>query len=170
MNRWIRYALVGITFATAALAATAQGIVREAPRDVKPGIMAVSATPPIITMDGKEDRLSPGVRIRDINNMLVLTGGLANKSVYTVYRRDGSGLVHEVWLLTEAEYAKLGGTTSGSPDGYKRFYEFLDLIWASAVGWLLFSDLPSQWTLAGGVIICGSTLWIARRESRAARV
>jgi hypothetical protein len=131
MNRWIRFALVGITFATAAFAATAQGIVREAPRDVKPGIMAVSATPPIITMDGKDDRLSPGVRIRDVNNMLVLTGALANKSVYTVYRRDGSGLVHEVWLLTAAEYEKLGGVNTGNPEGYKRFYEFLELIWAA---------------------------------------
>ena len=131
MNRWIRFALVGITFATAAFAATAQGFVREAPRDVKPGIMAVSATPPIITMDDKADRLSPGARIRDVNNMLVLTGALANKTVYTVYRRDGSGLVHEVWLLTEGEYAKLGGTTTGNPEGYKRFYEFLELIWAA---------------------------------------
>ncbi|MCG2595584.1 hypothetical protein LZ009_22630 [Ramlibacter sp. XY19] len=131
MNRWIRLALAGLSFATVAFAATAQGIVREAPRDVKPGIMAVSATPPIITMDGKDDRLSPGARIRDVNNMMVLTGGLANKTVYTVYRRDGSGLVHEVWVLTEAEYSKLGGVNTGNPEGYKRFYEFLELIWAA---------------------------------------
>ena len=133
MNRWIRIALAGLSLATAAFAATAQGIVREAPKDVKPGIMAVSATPPIITMDGKEDRLSPGVRVRDLNNMLVLTGALANKTVYTVYRRDGAGLVHEVWLLTEAEYAKLGGVNAGTPDGYKRFMELLNLIWAARV-------------------------------------
>jgi hypothetical protein len=131
MNRWIRLAFAGISLATAAFAATAQGIVREAPRDVKPGIMAVSATPPVITMDGKDDRLSPGARVRDVNNMLVLSGALANKTVYTIYRRDGSGLVHEVWLLTEAEYEKLGGVSTGNPEGYKRFYEFLDLIWAA---------------------------------------
>ncbi len=46
--------------------------------------------------------------------------------------------------------------------------KFLDLVWATAVGWLLFADIPSQWTLAGGVVICGSTVWIARRESRMA--
>ena len=44
--------------------------------------------------------------------------------------------------------------------------KFLDLVWASAMGWLVFGDLPSQTTLIGGVVICGSTLWIARREAR----
>jgi drug/metabolite transporter (DMT)-like permease len=44
--------------------------------------------------------------------------------------------------------------------------KFLDLVWAALVGWLVFSDLPSQSTLIGGVVICASTLWIARRESQ----
>ena len=45
--------------------------------------------------------------------------------------------------------------------------KFLDLVWSAALGWLFFSDTPSQSTLAGGVVICASTLWIARREARA---
>lgn len=44
--------------------------------------------------------------------------------------------------------------------------KFLELVWAAALGWLVFSDMPSRSTLIGGVVICGSTLWIARRESR----
>jgi len=44
--------------------------------------------------------------------------------------------------------------------------KFLDLVWASALGWLVFADTPSQWTLAGGVVICAATVWIARREAR----
>jgi drug/metabolite transporter (DMT)-like permease len=44
--------------------------------------------------------------------------------------------------------------------------KFLELVWAAALGWLAFSDTPSRSTLIGGVVICGSTLWIARRESR----
>lgn len=130
MNRWTRSALLGLSF-TASVALAQSGFVREAPKDVKPAIIAVSATPPIITVDGKADRFSPGVRIRDRNNMLVLTGALANKSLYTVYRRDGAGLVHEVWLLNEEEYAKVGGSNGGDANGYKRFAELLDLIWAA---------------------------------------
>lgn len=44
--------------------------------------------------------------------------------------------------------------------------KFLDLVWATLIGWLVFSDAPSQATLIGGTVICASTLWIARRESR----
>jgi len=54
-----------------------------------------------------------------------------------VYKRDASGLVHEVWLLNEEEFKKLGGNSAnlGDPEGYKRFYELLDLIWANR--WML---------------------------------
>ena len=45
--------------------------------------------------------------------------------------------------------------------------KFLDLVWATLLGWLVFSDQPSRWTLAGGIVICASTIWIARREARA---
>ena len=134
MNRWTRTALVGLSLAAAV--AGAQTVVREAPKDVKPAIIAVSATPPLITVDGKDDRLSPGARVRDRNNMLVLSGALAGKSLYTVYRRDGAGLVHEVWLLDEQEYAKLGGS-DGSTEGYKRFAELLNLIWAARAAYML---------------------------------
>jgi drug/metabolite transporter (DMT)-like permease len=47
--------------------------------------------------------------------------------------------------------------------------KFLDLIWATALGWLVFGDMPSQSTLIGGTVICMSTLWIARREARGVR-
>ena len=46
--------------------------------------------------------------------------------------------------------------------------KFLDLLWAAALGWLVFGDVPTSHSLIGGVIIAGSTLWIARRESRRA--
>lgn len=44
--------------------------------------------------------------------------------------------------------------------------KFLELIWATFLGWLVFSDYPSQSTLIGGLVILASTVWIARRESR----
>jgi hypothetical protein len=134
MNRWTRTAFAGVAFIAVAAAAQVSSI-RGAPRDVRPAIIAVSATPPIIEVDGKPDRFSPGARIRDREDRLVLTGTLASQSVYTVYKRDSAGLVHEVWLLNEEEYRKLGGTDVSSADGYKRFAELLDLVWASR--WLL---------------------------------
>jgi drug/metabolite transporter (DMT)-like permease len=47
--------------------------------------------------------------------------------------------------------------------------KFLDLVWSAAMGWLLFADVPSSTTLLGGVVICASTIWVARRESAGAR-
>jgi drug/metabolite transporter (DMT)-like permease len=44
--------------------------------------------------------------------------------------------------------------------------KFLDLVWASLIGWLVFADVPSTSTLVGGVVICAATIWIASRESR----
>lgn len=134
MNRWTRLACATLAFA--ATAAVAQITTpRGAPLNVKPAIIAVSATPPIIEVDGKADRFSPGARIRDRDNRLVLTGTLAGKTVYTVYKRDAANLVHEVWLLDAEEFKKLGGVDQGDPEGYKRFYELLDFIWANR--WLL---------------------------------
>ncbi len=46
--------------------------------------------------------------------------------------------------------------------------KFLDLVWSSLLGFVLFADVPTQSTLIGGVLICAATLWVARREHRRA--
>lgn len=43
---------------------------------------------------------------------------------------------------------------------------FLELVWASLLGWMVFGDGPSPSTWAGALVILLSTVWIARRESR----
>ena len=43
---------------------------------------------------------------------------------------------------------------------------FLDLIWSALLGYLIFADVPTSTTLAGGAVICAATLWVAHRESR----
>ena len=43
---------------------------------------------------------------------------------------------------------------------------FLDLVWATLLGWLVFGDMPSGWTWAGAAVILLATVWIARREGR----
>lgn len=45
--------------------------------------------------------------------------------------------------------------------------KFLDLVWASLLGWLIFADQLSGWTLLGGVVISTAAILIARREARA---
>jgi drug/metabolite transporter (DMT)-like permease len=45
--------------------------------------------------------------------------------------------------------------------------KFLELVWASVVGFLVWGDMPGKTTLLGGAIIFTATTWIARREARA---
>src|SRR5512133_2793681 len=116
---------------TSPFIAQAQGIRREAPKDVLLAQLVVTA-PPDVTLDGKPDRLSPGARIHDLNNMIVLSGGLVGKTLPVVYRRDAAGLVHEAWILTGEEYDKLGGAgNTASPEGYRRFNELLAIIFGA---------------------------------------
>ena len=79
--------------------------IRTFPAAALRGEIVVQA-PPVITLDGKADRLSPGARIRDANNMLVMSGTLVNQKVIVNYLREGAGNVHEVWILNSEE-AKL---------------------------------------------------------------
>ncbi|HMS27167.1 MAG TPA: hypothetical protein PKC80_07305 [Burkholderiaceae bacterium] len=63
--------------------------------------------PPEIVIDGKSERLSPGARIKDAQNLLVLTAALAGKEFVVNYKRENiGGMVSEVWILT-AEEAKI---------------------------------------------------------------
>jgi len=44
--------------------------------------------------------------------------------------------------------------------------KFLDLIWNSMAGFIVFADVPTQTTLLGALVIFFATTWIARREAR----
>lgn len=45
-------------------------------------------------------------------------------------------------------------------------FDYVRMIYAIGVGILIFAEWPDEWTLAGALIIVGSTLYIARREAR----
>jgi hypothetical protein len=96
--------------------------IRKFPPKAVRGEMVVVA-PPVISMDGKQDRLSVGSRIHDINNNFVLSGPLLNQKLVVNYVRSNTGEVHEVWILNaeEAKEKRAGGTgtifnfSSGTP-------------------------------------------------------
>ena len=44
--------------------------------------------------------------------------------------------------------------------------KFLELVWAAILGLALFGTVPAVWTVAGGMVILVSTVWLARHESR----
>ncbi len=48
-------------------------------------------------------------------------------------------------------------------------FDYLRLPLAGLVGWFVFAELPTLWTLAGAAVIVASTLYIMQREARLAR-
>jgi hypothetical protein len=61
--------------------------------------------PPVIQMNGKPDRLSPGARIRGLNNLLLMSGAIIGQNLLVNFVRSPSGEVHDVWVLNAAEAA-----------------------------------------------------------------
>ena len=73
------------------------------------GVLVVTS-PPDVLLDGQAARLSPGARIRGQNNLLVMSAALVNQQLLVRYVRDTMGLIHEAWILTEAEAAAIAQT------------------------------------------------------------
>jgi hypothetical protein len=78
--------------------------IRPFPPATQRGVMIVTQ-PPELVLNDKADRLSPGARIRGTDNMLVMSGSLIGRKLLVNFVREPGGMVHEVWVLTEAEAA-----------------------------------------------------------------
>ena len=102
---WMLSALIGALLL--ATAAHAQAVAsRQFPANVKRGVMTVTA-PPEVQINGTAMRLSPGVRIRGPNNLLLMSGALIGQQYAVNYVLEQQGLVREVWILTQAEVDQL---------------------------------------------------------------
>ena len=87
--------------------------VREFPKAALRGEMVVKNHPEIV-LNGKAERLSPGARIWDQDGALVMSARLAGQAVAVNYLREGSGLIHQVWILNSEELKekRAGGNTT----------------------------------------------------------
>jgi hypothetical protein len=94
-----------VTLLALPASALAQFSTRPFPPNTLRGAMVIT-NPPELVMNGKAERLSPGARIRGANNMLVMSGSIVGQNLLVNFVREPNGMVHEVWVLTEAE-AKL---------------------------------------------------------------
>ncbi len=93
--------LAGIV-ALACAPAWAQGVLRSFPTSALRGVMQVT-TPPLVLLDGQAVRLSPGARIKNTSNLIVMSATLVGQPLLVNYVRDAQGMLHDVWILTPAE-------------------------------------------------------------------
>jgi drug/metabolite transporter (DMT)-like permease len=73
------------------------------------------------------------------------------------------GIFGSIAHIAMAEALKLAETTAVLP------YDFVRLIWASGIGFVMFGEIPEIWTWLGGGVIFASTTYIAFREARLKR-
>jgi hypothetical protein len=92
-----------LAFAAVATPAHAQ---RVFDRNALRGELQVTA-PPEVLLNGQPARLAPGARIRNAQNLIQVSGSLLGQKLVVNYAMDGFGLVHDVWILTDAEAARL---------------------------------------------------------------
>jgi hypothetical protein len=114
MNRCLVFSLFSLCLATAAQTQaqlseplpvpvqTGTPGLRNFPQNAVRGTLRVVQTPEIL-IDGKRERLSPGSRIRDTQNRLLMSASITNENMVVNFVRNSLGEVHEVWVLTEAE-------------------------------------------------------------------
>jgi drug/metabolite transporter (DMT)-like permease len=65
------------------------------------------------------------------------------------------GIAAHVLLIKALEYA---------PASLLQPYNYLMLVWAVGVGYLIFGDVPDVWTIVGGTIIVASGLYVLYRD------
>jgi hypothetical protein len=66
----------------------------------------VFGTPPEVRLNGKPARLAPGARIRDQNNMLLMSSALVGGKAVVYYTTELEGMLLDVWILSPAEAAR----------------------------------------------------------------
>ncbi|OYY63639.1 MAG: hypothetical protein B7Y51_05780 [Burkholderiales bacterium 28-67-8] len=78
---------------------------RQFPRNALRGVIEFSE-PPEVLLNGSPYRLSPGARIRNANNMVVLSGTMSGSQVSVHYTLDNSGQLKDIWVLRDEELAR----------------------------------------------------------------
>ncbi len=79
---------------------------RHFPPKAMRGRFTVTASPEVL-LDGKADRLSPGARVRDVGNRVLLPASITGVRLPVNYVRDANGDLSEVWILSESEVKKV---------------------------------------------------------------
>lgn len=99
----LRCAFAALAAAAFVLPAAAQ-VARSFPANALRGELVIDQAPEA-RLNGRPARLSPGVRIHDANNMLVVSGAATGMRLPVHYTLDTLGLVREVWILRADELA-----------------------------------------------------------------
>ena len=95
---------LAIAFTAAVCLAASAQVQRVFPQNALRGAIVIGEAPEI-SLNGRAGRLSPGSRIRDMNNMTVVPSAVIGGRYLVNYTIDLAGLVKDVWILRPEEAA-----------------------------------------------------------------
>lgn len=104
MFRCVRASLV-IGAAVVCISPSMAQVQRNFPANALRGELVVLQAPEVL-LNGKPARLAPGARIRDMGNMLVVSGALANLKLPVNYTLEHHGMLLDIWVLRDDERAR----------------------------------------------------------------
>jgi hypothetical protein len=99
MNTMNRCAFALLAALAAALPAQAQRLFEN---NALRGELVVTM-PPEALLNGRPARLAPGARIRNAQNMILVSGSVLEQKLVVNYTLDPMGMLRDVWILTEEE-------------------------------------------------------------------
>ena len=130
MNRWQKAPKTHLFIAACAILASAAATFpteswaqfqRIFPQDVKRGKIKFSEIPLEVKLDGTDERLAPGARVRGPQNTFVLNNQLVGQTYVVNYLRDPAGMVRDIWLLTPEEAQNMPDGSAMPPPTLKLF-------------------------------------------------
>lgn len=90
----------------ALFALPAGGALAQVPRpipDDSPSAKLTFISPVEVSVDGRPERVGPGVRVHDARNRMAFMSQLVGTQALVRYRRDAAGRIFEIWMLAPAE-------------------------------------------------------------------
>jgi drug/metabolite transporter (DMT)-like permease len=118
-------------------------------------------------------------KLTDTDNSTMIVGMLSAGCTITllpgaIYVWQTPTLSELGWLLLTAVFATLGHMCvtkafQAAPITVTQPINFLQLIWAAILGYLIFGEILDQYVIAGGAIIIAATTYISHRELQANR-
>ena len=95
--------------------------------------------------------------------MLVVSAVVAPFGWVSTSARD-FGLMMVLGVVAMAAFACVNRSLKLAPASVVVPYQYTMIVWAVALGWLVFGDVPDAFTLTGAAIIVGAGLYILWRE------
>jgi drug/metabolite transporter (DMT)-like permease len=76
----------------------------------------------------------------------------------------GWALLAAMGVLGAAGHWLLGEAYARAQPALLAPYIYVQIVWATALGWAVFGHWPDMWTLAGGGIVVAAGLYVFHRE------